>query len=220
VAVYEIAGIKVNMEPRYALTGRRAEPYRVVSDRADILLLSEGDASEEYAALARGFYRQLLNFDGFLLHASAVELGGKAYLFSAPSGTGKSTHAAFWREAFGARIINDDKPAIRRINGVYCACGTPFSGKHDISQPVCVEIGGVAVLRRGDTTTVSRLDTAHALWSILNQTIRPSDAAGTDRLLMLLEGLLGEVPVYDVQCTKDLAAAYTVKAAMVDGEMV
>ena len=212
--IYEIAGIKVDMTPRYALTARRAAPYRVVTDQADIVLHSEGDAGEEYAVLAREFYEKLLGFDGFLLHASAVELDGKAYLFSAPSGTGKSTHAAFWRERFGARIINDDKPAVRRINGTFYACGTPFSGKHDISQPVCVEIGGIAMLRRGDRTTATRVDIAKALWAVLNQTIRPTDAEGCERMLGLLEEMLTRIPVFEVYCTKEVQAAETVKDAM------
>ncbi len=212
--IYEIAGLKVEMTPRYALTARRAAPYRVVTDHKDMCLSGDGGATEEYAALARDFYEKLLRFDGFLLHASAVELDGKAYLFSAPSGTGKSTHAAYWREQFGARIINDDKPAIRRINDTFYACGTPFSGKHDISQPVCVEIGGIAMLRRGEETTVSRLDVAHALWALLDQTIRPTDAAGVERMLGLLEELLSRVPVFAVHCTNDAAAAHIVQTAI------
>ena len=69
-----------------------------------------------------------------MVHASAVEVDGKAYLFSADSGTGKLTHTKQWQNYFGkerALIINDDKPAIRKDKNGWAAYGTPFSGKTD-----------------------------------------------------------------------------------------
>ena len=81
--------------------------------------------------VGEAFYARLLQYDGMLLHASCVEKDGKAYLFSAKSGTGKSTHTHLWLRAFpDSRIINDDKPAVRRMDGTFYACGTPFSGKN------------------------------------------------------------------------------------------
>ena len=70
-----------------------------------------------------------------LLHSSAVVVDGYAYLFSADSGTGKSTHTGLWKQHFGDRayIINDDKPAIRKVDGEWYVFGTPWSGKTDTS---------------------------------------------------------------------------------------
>lgn len=87
----------------------------------------------EYIFAGSEFYRKLINLGGFMLHASAIVVDNKAYLFSAPSGTGKSTHTKLWQECFGdkAIIINDDKPAIRIEEGKCFAYGTPFSGKTD-----------------------------------------------------------------------------------------
>ncbi len=204
---YRMAGLTIAMQPQHALTIDRAEKYRVDAEKADVTLVGTGDPWAEHAALAQSFYEQLQSFDGFLLHASAVSYNGKAYLFSAPSGTGKSTHASYWQNELGAAIINDDKPAIRLIDGVFYACGTPFSGKHDLSSPVCVPIGGIAVLSRGSDNAAHPLSMTEALWALLNQTLRPNDAAAYMQLLSLLEQLLTAVPVMAITCTNEPLAA-------------
>lgn len=212
--LYSIAGLIVSMEPRHVLSVDRAEPYRTQSDRADIVVKGEGDVYEEYASLARSFYEQLLGFDGFLLHSSAVEIGGKAVAFSAPSGTGKSTHASFWRKILGATVINDDKPAIRSIDGVFCACGTPFSGKTDQNVPICVPLHAVVFLKRAPQTSVRRLSTQEALFLLLGQTLRPSDSVRYNVLLTLIEDMLNQVSVYEAGVPLDEHSAKDVYNAV------
>ena len=208
--LYRIAGLTVELSPRFMLLGERAESYRVHSGEAVITVPPCGnDAYEEYSEVAKRLYNAMLPYDAFFLHASAIEYQGNAYLFSAPSGTGKSTHTAFWRQEFGAQIINDDKPVIRLIDGVFYACGTPFSGKNDLSRNVCVPLGGIATLYRAEEDTVERLPTKKALFALLNQTLRPADANGFDRLLSLLEQLIVAVPCYRVGCTNSSHAAHT-----------
>ena len=70
-----------------------------------------------YMESGNQFYRALLDFDGMMLHASAVAVDGKAYLFSGQSGIGKSTHTGLWKQTFGdqVKLFNDDKPALRRL---------------------------------------------------------------------------------------------------------
>ncbi len=214
--IYKIAGLTVEMYPQHELLISRADRYRVHNDALapDLTVMGGGNELEEYAAFARSFYEQLPMFDGFLLHASAVELDGKSVAFSAPSGTGKSTHAAFWRSCFGAQIINDDKPAVRLIDGTFCACGTPFSGKTDQSRNVCVPLAAIAFLERADHTFVEKLPLSAALWSLLNQTLRPKDTAEYDRLLTLLERLFTQISVYRIGCTNDPASAEIARSAM------
>lgn len=211
MAVYRMAGVTVKMDARFPLTHDRAEAYRVDTDAVDMTLVGGGaDAYEEHAVLARSFYEQLPRFDGFLLHASAVELGGRAFAFSAKSGTGKSTHAAHWCRELGALIVNDDKPAVRRIHGTFCACGTPFSGKHDASRAVCVPLGGVVLLKRGEQNAVRRLETNEALWMLLNQTLRPKEKTAYAALLSLFEELIAAVPFYEVHCVDAPQAAHDI----------
>jgi len=216
MALYSIAGLTVEMTVNHSVTRTRAERYLCDrSAQADIILpASDGDPYEEYADLATAFYQQLIGFDGFLLHASAVELEGRAVLFSATSGTGKSTHASYWVSELGAVILNDDKPAVRLQNGVFSAYGTPFCGKHDLSENRGAPLQAIAVLRRADETRVERLSAREALFSILGQTIRPEEASLYEKLLTLLEQLLLTVPVFAVYVPNDPASAEAVYRAL------
>ena len=104
----------------------------------------------EYIWTGYEFCRKLLDHDGFVLHAPAVAYTGKAYLFSASSGTGKSTHAAIWEKVFGkdAIIINDDKPALRIKNDTIYVYGTPWSGKTDKNSNISVPLGGICFISK------------------------------------------------------------------------
>ena len=91
------------------------------------------------------------NYNGCVLHSSSVVIDNEAYLFSAPSGTGKSTHASLWVKYLTEKepyILNDDNPAIRIINGNIYAYGTPFSGKHDISVNQKAKLQGICFLKQ------------------------------------------------------------------------
>ena len=146
------------------------------------------------------FYEQLTRFGGIMLHASCVEYEGKAYLFSARSGTGKSTHTHLWLKYLpGSRIINDDKPAIRCIDGVYYAYGTPWSGKTDESVNIGVPIAGIAFLSRGDNN-IKRIPGIKALKLFMEQTVRPHDKQLMSNTLEMLNGVLTDIPIYEISC--------------------
>ena len=158
------------------------------------------------------FYMKLLKHQGFMIHASAVEKEGKAYLFSAPSGTGKSTHAQLWRQTFKGepiRIINDDKPAVCLQNGVFYACGTPFSGKTDKNENRKAPIQGLCMLHRGKTNKIQKITSGEALPLILPQTLFYGDEEETNLLLSFLDRFLQSVPVYKMECTMEEEAAKT-----------
>ena len=86
----------------------------------------------ETLAVYRKICTKLLEKNVLLFHGSAIEVDGEAYLFTAKSGTGKSTHTALWRQMFGNRaiMINDDKPLLKVVSEGVCVCGTPWNGKH------------------------------------------------------------------------------------------
>lgn len=166
----------------------------------------------EYSCAGAEFYMKLLKHQGFMIHASAVEKEGKAYLFSAPSGTGKSTHAQLWRQTFKGepiRIINDDKPAVCLQNGVFYACGTPFSGKTDKNENRKAPIQGLCMLHRGKTNKIQKITSGEALPLILPQTLFYGDEEETNLLLSFLDRFLQSVPVYKMECTMEEEAAKT-----------
>lgn len=227
MALYQIADLIVEME----LSGRtkdQAEPYRIEADvPAQIAIPFEhGKVLEkfphmtdfsmaEYMATGSAFAAEILRFNGFQFHASAVALDGKAYLFSAPPGTGKSTHTEKWRRLFGAQIINDDKPALRYIDGRWMVYGTPWSGKHDLSMPVGVPLGGIAVLRRGERNAIWPMAAEEAIPAVLSQCLRFAHKGCMRRQMELLDKLLREVPIWLLACRNDDEAAMVSRGAMV-----
>lgn len=143
-----------------------------------------------------------------MLHSSCVDKDGRAYLFSAKSGTGKSTHTHLWLKNFpGARIINDDKPALIRENGTWYACGTPFSGKTDENINEKVPVRAIVFLHRSETNEVEKLDSAKAVPLFLNQTVKPAKRELAEKMLTNLDCLLREVPVFSLGCNMEDEAA-------------
>lgn len=216
---YRIAGLAIDME----VGGRtllQAEPYGTpVQGPADMVIQIDIDRilemnpgitdrdMAEYLGTGHQFCALLPLHQGFMLHSSAVICDGKAYLFSAPSGTGKSTHTEKWMRLFGAEYLNDDKPALRFVDDHWMAYGTPWSGKHDISAPRGVALGGIAVLTRGEENAISRLSPAEALPYIMSQTIFRQTRLRMDKQLALLDDLLDRVPVWKLTCRNDDDAA-------------
>ena len=141
-------------------------------------------------------------YGGIMIHSSAVEVDGKAYLFSAPCGTGKSTHTKQWQKYFGADqaiIINDDKPVLRRLEDGWYAYGTPFSGKTDENVNKKVKLQGICMLERGENR-IRQIQPAEAIPLILQQTIRPKNEKYLGKMMEIMDQLLREVPVYRMQC--------------------
>ena len=226
MALYQIAGLKVWMEPT-GQTLTRAEPYRIQSPGpADCRVTCDpryvlernptyGDLdTAQYMGTGMVFARQLLRFGGFQLHASAVALEGKAYLFSAPSGTGKSTHTEKWCRLFGAELLNDDKPALRCVDGTWMACGTPWSGKHDLSSPRVVPLAAIAFLRRGQENAIEPLLPEEAVPLIFSQCPRLLEMEQMEAQLTLMDDLLRRVPVWLLTARNDDDAARMARVAM------
>ena len=169
----------------------------------------------EYLYSGTFFYEQLSLFNGLMLHSSCVEYKGKAYLFSAPSGTGKSTHTHLWLKYLpDCRIINDDKPAIRVIDGVPQAFGTPWSGKTDENINEGVPIGGICFLGRGENE-IKQIPGIAALKLFMDQTVRPRDKNLMNKMLETLNIILTNVPIYQMTCDMSEDAVRTAVDGMV-----
>ena len=225
---YLIAGLRIRMDT-WGRTLEQAKPYLTdIYGEADIVISSRADQLKErqphlsmddceYLSTGGSFYRQLLPFDGMMLHSSAVMMDGYAYLFSAPCGTGKSTHTTMWREAFGydrVQMLNDDKPALRLENGRWYAYGTPWSGKTAQNINAKVPVGGICVITRGETNEITPFGGMQATLALLEQTARPAGPDGRGRMLELIDSLLNTVPVWKLKCTPTTDAALVSQKAM------
>lgn len=157
----------------------------------------------EYIFTGAAFYEGIINYNGFLLHSSGVCVDGWAYLFSADSGTGKSTHTALWQKYLGAdraRIINDDKPAIRIADGQIYVYGTPWSGKTDQNINMRMPLGAIVFLERSTENFIRPITAQEAIPKLFQQTLRPHDPAQMNKLLDVLDRVLSETPLYRLGC--------------------
>ena len=221
--MYNIAGINVDMTPKYPRTLRQSEAYLTDESSApDIRIRLSDEFLEqkqkenphltvedcEYIWLGSEFYELLPEFGGLLLHSSAVVYNGEGFLFSAPCGTGKSTHTQIWLKRFnGAYILNDDKPAIKLTKDGFYVYGTPFSGKTDLNVNKGVPLRGICILERGEENSIEEVAPETALFGILNQTVRPVSEERMDKLLKILDKLITTVPVYKLRCNMEPEAA-------------
>lgn len=233
MAVYDIAGLRVKMVNEKGRTKKQAVPYlsdNQNDENIDIVIdINDERVKEavkehpelvqddwEYMLSGSDFYTELLNFQGILLHSSCVVVDSKAYAFSADSGTGKSTHTQLWLDHFKERahMLNDDKPAIRLIDGKVYACGTPWSGKYDYSAPEIVELAAICFLSRSEKNYIKKADTGRAVFNIFSQTVRKLNSDKMDNLFDVLENIFAKVKLFDFGCNISDEAVMTSYNAM------
>ena len=168
------------------------------------------DASYESTALYRKYiYIVMERYDAFFFHCSAIEINGRAVMFTARSGTGKSTHRNLWIKNFGDRVtvINDDKPIIRKVDGVYYVYGTPWQGKEGLGANIRVPAHALCFLSRAPENSIGPIETTQIIARALNQTVRPKEPELMGNLLDMLDGMLSQVKCYDLRVNMNDDAA-------------
>lgn len=177
------------------------------------------DAYLESLAVFRKIAERLPEYDTMLFHGSAVAVDGRAYLFTAKSGTGKSTHARLWRELLGPRavMVNDDKPLLRFSDAGVQVCGTPWNGKHRLGANIAVPLKAVCLLERAAENRIGPVSPREAYPLLLQQSYRPSDPSAMRKTLELVNRLGRDTALYRLQCNMDPSAAAIAYAGM-EGE--
>ncbi|MDD4211928.1 MAG: hypothetical protein PHY42_00810 [Bacilli bacterium] len=212
---YKIADLIVDMNPQYAPLINQIAPYKI-DDVPEVVhcVISQGnktitEQNKKYPRLSRGeveyllygayFYDALLKYQGILLHSSCVIYQGVAYLFSANSGVGKSTHTSIWCRIFPeAFILNDDKPALRFDEDRLYAYGTPFSGKTNQNVNARYPVAGIAFIHRSDINKSEPISTKQALVRFMQQTLKPHDESRFDLIVQTLECILKTTRFYSL----------------------
>lgn len=157
----------------------------------------------------------IVNAHGFLLHASFIAWHGRAILFTAPSGTGKSTQAELWRSLRGAQVINGDRVAVMCTKEGILASGVPCSGSSGISRNETLPLGAVVYLSQDEQTWIKRLTGRHAfarIWEgcCVNVWNREDMALCSDSVIHVAK----TVPVWHLACRPDETAVETLEAAL------
>jgi len=163
----------------------------------------------ETLALYERITDALLPCGVLLFHGSVVAVDGNAYMFTARSGVGKTTHTNLWlRNIPGCHVLNGDKPLLKFTESGVFACGTPWQGKEDMGTNEILPLKGVCLLERSEKNRTVPMDFHEAFSVLLKQSHHPAGSKGLLTSLKLLEQLR-TVPMYRLCCRMDDDAAWT-----------
>lgn len=222
-----LAGVNVGIESTHDLTPRLtgwitdAAPDFTVSVNPRELKredMGRGLAPDylEYICAYRHIAERMPTYDAFVCHGSVVAMDGRAYLFTAPSGTGKTTHTQLWLRRFEGRawILTGDKPILRRTPEGFLACGTPWRGKEDYGVNEELPVQGICLLDRGEKNEIEPAGSADMMRFLSRQIYFPKDTEHMIQLLALLDAFCSTVPTWTMRCNMDLEAAEVSYEAM------
>ena len=220
---YEFAGKTVEVNSLHEAVHRYCAAYRTDAPADFSVTISQEDIEYERAreetpghadayleelAVYRKVSEKMPYYDTILFHGSVIAVDGAAYVFTAKSGTGKSTHTALWRRLFGDRavMVNDDKPLLH-VGDVVTAYGTPYDGKHKLSNTIAVPIKAVCILERAEENSIVKITRSEAYPMLVQQAYRPVDIAAMQKTLSLIDKMADSVELYRLGCNMDPDAA-------------
>lgn len=231
--VIQIAGVKIRVVHRYQKVLMHCRKYLVPSGESELEVTltredltyekkqyeavcaaekrengSVSDEELEISALNRKTAEALLDFHILLIHGAAVEVEGKAYLFCAKSGTGKTTHIEFWKELLGeaVTVINGDKPFLK-IEEAVTVYGSPWCGKEGQNTNTSCPLAGICLLERGTKNEIRRLSPEEVFPRMMSHAYRFRDRGKAEQMMNLLSKLAEMVPFYGLKALPDVEAA-------------
>ena len=232
--LYKIAGVIFEIKPKHKYLENLCADYLVYGVTPDCVITVSSEDIEaereneevknfpEYYLESTAVFRKICDYilknkKGILFHSSAVAVNGNAYLFTAPSGTGKSTHAKLWKDMLKDKMVyvNDDKPIIRLENGECYVYGTPWNGKHKLGNNLRVKVAAICEIRRGKENRIEEISAGEMLKVAFNQTVVPASLPEMDEYLDILNVLLKNTRLFRLYCNTDPQAAEVSYKAMV-----
>lgn len=158
-------------------------------------------------------YRRIADYisrhEACVFHGALIAYEGKGYLFTAKSGTGKTTHINNWLKEFpGAYVVNGDKPILRLgEDGMVYGFGTPWAGKEGFQRNESVMVKAIVLLERGAENATEKVTPGAAISKLLGQCYRPHDALGMKRALEMCAVLAEKCELYRLQCNMEQDSA-------------
>ena len=224
-----MAGLTVEVNCNYPYTKRFCEEY-LSDDRADFAIsVSEEEIDEEIAVseynpqrgyaesicVYRNIAKRLPLYDRLVFHGAVISYGGRGFLFTAPSGTGKTTHIRLWKKYLdGVEIVNGDKPVLQIEEGRATAWSTPYAGKEGYQNHSSIKLDAICIIHRGKENRIRRITTGEALIELMHQVYISPEEESAVRTLELLDKLFRAVPLYILECDISEEAVRTSFEAM------
>lgn len=164
----------------------------------------------------------LLSFDTLLMHGAVVAVDNAAYLFTANSGTGKTTHIQSWlKNISDAYVVNGDKPFIivRKAGEAPLACGSPWAGKENLQTNAIVPLKAIVLLERAEENQIEHISLGRAFPFLLQQVYRPEDEEKMRKTLRLIQRMSPAVSFWRFHCNNFKDDCFdVVYRALVGGE--
>lgn len=153
----------------------------------------------------------LLENQALILHAASIVYQGQAILFTAPSGTGKTTQTNLWHSNLNdVEDLNGDRTLLQKTENGWYACGFPICGSSGRCEQKAVPIKSVIIVRRGELEEVCELSALQSVMTLYSEITIPNlDQKYPKQAMGLLEDLVRNVPVIQYACTMNNTAFTT-----------
>lgn len=215
----KIAGMRIHIQgvhdtlrdycKEYIVTDECAADFTITVTLADIQKEQKENGYEKNSDNYTEFILALLKIadelpdrNKMLMHGAVVAWKQEGYIFTAPSGTGKTTHVRLWKKYLGkdVEIINGDKPILDVSEDSVIAYGTPWAGKERLQKNSSIPVKGICFLRQDKTNHIRELNKKEALLLLLPQIYIMADAKKAGKTLELFSRMLEQVSVYELSC--------------------
>lgn len=210
-------------EPESFVIEPTEDDIRLIAANFQKMVQKRGEKSRDYGGF---FYEnnaihslltaELLKRGVLLIHGAAIAVDGQAYLFTARSGTGKSTHTRLWRELFGSRVtmINDDKPLLRPTKNGVTVYGTPWDGGEGLNTNTQAPLKAIIKLERGEENSIRPLKTSEMIPEFFAASLRGQTSLEITHSMDLQSRILSAVKLYSMKCTPTIDAARVAAKAL------
>ncbi|MCC8151509.1 MAG: hypothetical protein LIO96_08670 [Lachnospiraceae bacterium] len=215
----ELAGVPMEIRSRYSYCRWFCRDYLTEKDPLFSVYVEDDRLAEmrEYSPEMRdeflerdGIYSAIASrlpfYERVTLHGACIAYKGKGLLFTAASGTGKSTHIGLWKRYVGADvdIVNGDKPIFHIEKDRITAYDTPWCGKEGWNRKQSAVMSAICFLRRTEdgVNRIRRVDPDEAISLMLRQMFHPYEPEATGLMLELFDRMLGALPLYLLECDR------------------
>ncbi len=229
----KIANLTVGIENRFQHVEIQSKDY--LSDEEPVFTVSVSDAEIEEERISSetefkdGYYESIIayrkiaekmpEYDAFLFHGCVISMNNKAYIITARSGVGKTTHTRLWLSEFAgeASILNGDKPLLRIIDGKPYACGTPWKGKEGYGKNEILPVSGIAFLSRSEENRAAEIMPGEAVTRFMSQIYLPkNDRNALLKTMRLADKVIKSVKLVQLECNMNPEAAHVCRAALTE----
>lgn len=231
----ELAGIPIRLSLRSAAYAPFLQPFWTEADPVAAVRVPEGALKEaapryeagttpeqvEYLELGPRVCDALLPYGRILFHGAAILWRGRVWVFTANSGTGKTTQYMLWKLCFGSeiKILNGDKPLLEFRKDGILVHPSPWRGKEGLGSLDTAPLGGIILLEQNEENRMRRLLPAEAAGPLLTQLLFTRKNADDVRAACALEErLLAQVPVWLLQNRGDAASAALCRDTLMEAQ--